>query len=234
MEQKPTIPNPYQGLTREQVLDTMRKLVAEETRNQVQMGLLYNYLVDSKLLKDTKHKSALDYICENIQEVSRPTLLRYGAVTRVFTQQVCAESGMTRLRLLLSYKEAKKLELNYAEPGGTFIQVPDKEGEVKPKLFAHCSVEDLRQALAHLRTSAITPVPVEERELVDRYREAITRSFPQGTVVKVQLRNEKGSAVVDVKGIPVRQMDKLAEALVDHLYPVLEVAEVELPQPQPS
>lgn len=234
MNEKQTIPNPYQGLTREQVLDTMRKLLAEETRNHVHMGLLYNYLVDSKLLENTKHKSALDYICENIQEISRPALLMYGAVARVFTQQVCVEFGMTRLRLLLTYKDAAEIKLNYAEPGGTFIQVPNKDGEVKPKLFAHCSVEDMRQALAHLRESDLTPVPAEERELVDRYREAIIRRFPQGTAVRVQLRNQKGSAVVDLKGIPVQQMDKLAEALLDQLYPVLEVTEEEVPQPQPS
>ena len=234
MSQKQSIPSPYQGLTREQVLDTMRKLVAEGTRNHVLMGLLYNYLVDSKLLENTQYKSALDYICDNIQEISRAQLHAYGAVTRVFTQQVCAEFGLTRLKLLLTYKEAKKLELNYAEPGGTFIQVPDKDGGLNPKLFAHCAVEDLRQALAHLRQAAITPVPAQERELVDGYREAITSRFPQGTVVRVQLRNQKGTAVVDLKGIPVRQMDKLAEALVDHLYPVLDVAEVELPQPHPS
>jgi hypothetical protein len=233
MNKKPIIPNPYQGLTREQVLDTMRKLLAEETRNHVLMGQLYNYLVDSKMLEGTQFNSALDYICENIQEVSRSALLMYGAVARVFTQEVCTQFGLTRLRLLLTYKDAAKIELNYTEPGGTFIQVPDEHGEVKPKLFAHCGVEALRQALMHLRKSDITPVPAEERELVDRYREAITRSFPQGTVVRVQLRNEKGSAVVDVKGIPVRQMDKLAEALLDQLYPVLEVAEVE-EQPQPS
>lgn len=147
---------------------------------------------------------------------------------------MCVEFGITRLRLLLTYKDAAEIKLNSAEPGSTFIQVPDKDGAVKPKLFAHCSVEDLRQALAHLRESGITPVPAEERELVDRYREAITRRFPQGTVVRVQLRNQKGSAVVDVKGIPVRQMDKLAEALLDQLYPVLEVTEEDVPQPQPQ
>jgi hypothetical protein len=49
-------------------------------------------------------------------------------------------------------KVAAKIELNSADPGSTCIQVPAKDGEVKPKLFAHCSVEDLRKALAHLRT----------------------------------------------------------------------------------
>jgi len=234
MNKKPMIPNPFQGLTREQALDTMRRFVAEETRNHVLMGLLYNYLVDSKLLEGTQFKSALDYICENIQEASRSALLMYGAVARVFTQEVCTQFGMTRLRLLLTYKDAAKIELNDAEPGGTFIQVPDEHGEVKPKLFAHCGVEELRQALAHLRKSDITPVPAEERELVDRYREAITRSFPQGTAVRVQLRNESGSALVDVKGIPVWQMEKLAEAILEQSYPVIEVTEVEPPKPQPS
>ena len=153
-----THPNPYEGLTREQALDTMRQLSAEETRNHVLMGLLYNYVVDSKLLAGTAYKNALDYFCDNIQELSRAQLLAYGAVTRVFTQQVCAQFGLTRLRALLTYKDAAKIELNPEQPGGTLILVPDEHGQLKPKLFESCSLENMRQALQHLRTAATTPI----------------------------------------------------------------------------
>ncbi len=228
MSKQNTMPNPYQGLTKEQALETMRQLVAEETRNHVLMGLLYNYLVDSKLLKGTQFKSPLDYICSNIQEVSRAALLAYGAVARAFTQQVCAQFGVYRLRYLLTYKDAAKIELNHDELGGTLIMVPDKNGEVKPKPFADCSVEDMRQALQHLRQGdSSTPIPDKERALVDQYREAVIGRFPQGTPVRVQLRSHKGQTVVDFKSIPVLQVEKLTEALLDQLYPVHEVPETE-------
>jgi hypothetical protein len=223
MSKQNTMPNPYQGLSKEQVLETMRQLVVEETRNHILMGLLYNYLVDSKLLKGTSFKSPLEYICSNIHEVSRAALLAYGAVTRAFTQQVCAQFGVYRLRYLLTYKDAAKIELNHDELGGTFILVPNKNGEVKPKLFANCSVEDMRQAIQHLRQGGSEPIPDEERALVDQYREAVTGRFAQGTPVRVQLRSHKGQTVVDFKGIPVLQVDKLTEALLDQLYPVREM-----------
>jgi hypothetical protein len=216
---KSAVPNPYEGLSREQALDTMRKLSADETRNHVLMGLLYNYLVDSRLLEDTEYKNALDYICSNIQEISRAALLMYGAVAREFPQTVCAQFGISRLRLLLTYKDAAKIELNTEEPGGTFVMVPDKQRQVQPKLFADCTAEDLRNALQYLRQKGITPVPPEQRALVDEYREAVVGSFPRGTPVRVQLRNHKGNAVVDFKGIPVMQVETLVEALLEQIHP---------------
>jgi hypothetical protein len=39
----------------------------------------------------------------------------------------------------------------------------------------------------------------------------------------VQLRNEKGKAVLDFKGIPVEQVSQLAQALTGELPPVREV-----------
>jgi hypothetical protein len=194
MATKTGTPNPYQGLTREQVLDTMRQLAAEETRNQVQMGLLYNYLVDSQLLKGTQYKRPLDFICGNIQQLSRATLLLYGAVARAFTQEVCSQYGVYRLRALLTYKEAAKIELNFAQPGGTFILVPDEHGGVKPKLFSSCTVDELRAALQHLRQEASNnPIPSEERELVDQYRESVAGRFPQSPSVRVQLRTHRAT-----------------------------------------
>lgn len=218
MTAKNQIPNPYQGLNREQALDKMRQLAADETRNQVLMGLLYNYLVDSKLLKGTDYKSPLDFICSQIHGISRATLLLYSAVARAFTQEVCSQYGVYRLRALLTYKEAAKIELNAEEPGGTFILVPDEKGVVKPKLFASCTVDDMRAALLHVRqTSANTSIPADERQLVDQYRDAVSSRFPQSQTVRVQLRTYKRETVVDFKGIPVRKVNKLTEALLDNL-----------------
>jgi hypothetical protein len=227
MSDQNTSSNPYQGLTLPQVLVTMRQLVKDESLNHFLMGQLYNYVVDSNLLKGTKYKNASDFFTDNIQEVSKATLLAYGAVARVFSQEVCAQFGITRLRLLLTYKVAAKIELNTADPGGTFIMVPLKDGEVKPKLFADCGVEDLRKALANLRSPA-EPMPAEDVALVDRYREAITGRFSKDTPVRVQLRSHDGKAVVDFKGIPLSQVHMLTEALLDQLYPVHETPEVEV------
>jgi hypothetical protein len=63
----------------------------------------------------------------------------------------------------------------------------------------------------------------------DQYREAVAGRFTKGTRVKVLLRNEKGEAVLDFKGIPVAQVSQLVEALSGELPPVREVHLVEKP-----
>jgi hypothetical protein len=209
------IPNPYKGLTAEQVVDTMRQLTKDETRNHILMGLLYIYLVDSKLLEGTKYKNPMDFLCSNVEEVSRTALMDYSAVARVFTEQVASRYGMSRLRLLLSYKDATKLEINPEEPGSASILVPDKKGQVSPKLFENCSVEDLRQALKYLKESTPgTPFPPEDRAMVDGYRAAILRSMPQGSPVRVVLDRHKDESVMEIRAIPLTQVDKLIEGLM--------------------
>ncbi|WP_224370355.1 hypothetical protein [Hyalangium versicolor] len=216
MTNKPNIANPYEGLTEQEALEEMLQLVNGQTRNYMRMGLLYNYLVDSKLLEGSKeYKSPLDYLCNNVKEVSRTSLLDYSAVARVFREEVGARYGMSRLRLLLSYKEATKLEVDYEEPGTALIQVPDKKGKVEPKLFADCSTEELRQALKLVRAEPESkPYPEQERTLVDGYREAIMRHLPQGTPVRVQLNRHKEESVMEIRTIPLGQVDKLIEGLM--------------------
>jgi hypothetical protein len=231
---KIVVPNPYEGLTREQVIDTMRQLAANETRNQILMGLLYNYLLDSNLLKDTEYKRPLDFICDNVQEVSRTALVVYGAVAHAFTQEVSNRYGISRLRLLLTYKQQANIQVNHEEPGNTFILVPQEEGAAKPKLFADCTVEDMRKALQHLRQSATTPAPAEHRALVDQYRAAVINRFPKGSPVRVQLRFHKNEVVVDFRSIPVLQVNKLTEALLEQLTPEPELPEVEVEVVEPA
>ncbi|WP_224241523.1 hypothetical protein [Hyalangium gracile] len=216
MNSNDVIPNPYEGLTQEQALETMRQLVKDETRNHIRMGLLYNYLVDSKLLEGSKqYKSPLDFICDNVEEVSRTSLQDYGMVARAFREEVSTRYGISRLRLLLNYKDATKLELDYQEPGTTPIQVPDKKGEVKLKLFADCSVEELRQALRHVREQEPgTPFPPEDRAVVDGYREAIMRSVPRGSPMRVQLARYKDESVMEIRYIPLGQVNHLIEGLL--------------------
>jgi hypothetical protein len=50
----------------------------------------------------------------------------------------------------------------------------------------------------------------------------VARRFPKGKGMRVKalVRNEKGKAVMDFKGIPVEQLGLLAEALMAELPPV--------------
>jgi hypothetical protein len=227
MSSKNSSSNPYQGLTRDQALDMMRELLAQENLNHFHVGLLYNYVVESDLLEGSKYKTALDFFCDTIQEVSRSALSTYGAVARDFNREVCARFGITRLQLLITYKKAAKIELNHDEPGGTFILAPGENGELVPKLFANCSVEDLRKALAHLRSPTEgKPIPEEDRARYDRYRKGVTDRFPKGSPVRVLMRNSEGKGLITFKDIPLSEVDKLVETLLDYLHPVHQIPQV--------
>ena len=215
MSNNTVIPNPYEGLTQEQAVDTFRELAKDETRNHLLMGLLHNYLADSNLLEGTEYKNAVDFLCSHVEEVSRSALLDYAAVARVFPEKVAIQYGIYRLRMLLTYKDATKMELPPEEPGLVVIQVPDKKGQVGLKLFENCSLEDMRQALKHLRDSIPgTPFPPEDRAVVDGYREAIMRTLPKGTPVRVLLDRHNEASVMEIRYIPLTQVDKLIEALL--------------------
>jgi hypothetical protein len=94
-------------------------------------------------------------------------------------------------------------------------------------------VDQLHQALRRKRKpTSSKPVPAEAEALAGQYREAVTSRFPKGTLIQVQVRNQKGKAVVDFKGIPLEQVAKLAEALTAELPPVHELRLVEKVLPQ--
>jgi hypothetical protein len=214
-----------QSMTLEQVRVAFAELLAEESTNHHRMGQLYNHVVDNKLAEKTPYKSAPKFFAAHFKDVARQTLVSYGTVARNFTAAVCSQFGATRLSLLLTYKEASKLQLNHAEPGGTFIEVPDEDGVVTPKLFSECSVVDMRKALQHRRRpTSSAPLPAEDLALVEQYRTAVTGRFATGTPVRVSVRNLNGKAVISFKDIPLSEVDSLTEALIDGVPPLREVA----------
>ena len=92
----------------------------------------------------------------------------------------------------------------------------------------------MRRALQRKRRpTSSKPLPPEKVQLADQYSAAVAKRFPKGkgTRVKVLLRNEKGKAVVDFKGIPLEQVLQLVEALSAELPPVSEASGPQLPLP---
>jgi hypothetical protein len=213
-----------EGMTLAQVLAAMLQLMRAANINQHHMGQLYNYTVDKELAQKAGYKDAKDYFRQHLADLSQATLSMYGAVAAEFSEPVARRFGVNCLALLLTYKEAADIEVNHEDPDGTLIEVPDDKGHVTSKPFGECSVEMMRRALQRLRKPASSkPLPPEAEVLADQYREAVTGRLPRGTRVKVLLRNEKGKAVLDFKGIPLEQVSQLVAALTGGLPPVREV-----------
>jgi hypothetical protein len=213
-----------EGMTLEQVRAAMLQLMKEENTNHYRMGQLYNYVVEKKLAEKAGYKDAKDYFSQHLADLSQTALSLYGAVAEDFSEPVARRFGVTCLYLLLTYKEAADIEVNHEDPGGTLIEGPDDKGQVMSMPFGDCSVDQMRRALQRKRKPASSkPLPAEAEALAEQYSTAVTGRFPKGARVKVLVRNQKGKAVLDFKGIPVEQVNQLVEALSGQLPPVREV-----------
>jgi hypothetical protein len=198
----------------------IRQLLAGGNVNCHRIGESYNYAVSKKLAERAKQKSALVYFCKNIKNLSRATLVMYGAVARAFDAETCAQYGMTALSLLLTYAEASGGTLNRADPSTAIILVPDSEGAVDEKFFGECSVADLRKALLRLRKPTSTaPLPADTLARVQQCDAVLTGYFPKEDGVRVEVRNLKGKAVIHLKDIPLEKMEQLTALLSAHLRP---------------
>jgi hypothetical protein len=219
-----------EGMTLAQVLAAMLQLMKEENTNHYRMGQFYNYVVDKKLAQDAGYKDAKDYFSKHLADLSQTALTMYGTVANDFSEPVARRFGVTCLYLLLTYKEAADIEVNHEDPDGTLIEVPDDKGHVTSMPFGDCSVEQMRRALQRLRKPASSkPLTPEAEALAEQYSEAVTGRFPKGARVKVLVRNQKGKAVLDFKGIPLEQVNQLVEALSGQLPPASEVQRGEPP-----
>ncbi len=206
-----------QPMTLEEAGAAFLALATAENSNHHHMGQLYNYVVDTQLAENAGHKSALDFFVSKVKDLARSTLVSYGAVARNFTEEVTLQFGVTRLTLLLTYKEAAGLELNHNEPGTMLIEVPGDNNTVVSKPFSDCSVQDLRKALQRKRRpTSSTPLPATDLALVDQYRTAVTSHFPAHAPVRVSVRNLSGKAIISFD-VPLEQVDTLTEALINGL-----------------
>lgn len=159
-----------------------------------------------------------------------PPLPPRSAVAREFSHEVIARFGVTRLRLLLAYKEGARLSLDVREPGATFIVVPQDNGDLTPKRFADCSIRELREALEHLRSpGSYLPISPADRARYDWYLEMIRRYLPK---VRLRMRNHEGRTLMDFENIPVFQVEKLIAVLSEEPQGVPEEPEAEEP-PRP-
>lgn len=216
-----------EGMTLPQVKIAFLQLMAEAHTNYYRMGQLYNYVVDNELVTKAGYDNVADYFSKELTNLSYSSLRMYAKVAEEFSEPISVRFGVTCLHLLLIYKEAAVVQVNHEEPGGTLIEVPGENGAVTSKPFSACSVDELRKALQRKRKPASsTPLPEEDVALADQYREVVTKRFPKGVRVRVQMRNEKGTAVLDFKGIPVAQVGTLAAALMAQPPTVHEAEEV--------
>ena len=100
--------------------------------------------------------------------------------------------------------------MNQEEPGPTLIEVPDDKGNVNAKSFRSAAWS---RCAGRCSASASRPPASRyhrRRRRGEQYSRGGDQRFPQGRArVKVAVRNQKGKAVLDFKGIPEDQLELL-------------------------
>jgi hypothetical protein len=206
----------------------IRQLLAAGHIHSHEIGVRYNHVVENKLAENAGLKNAPEFFSQQIKELSRATLAMYGAVARKFTAEMCGRHGMSALSLLITYSEASGSELDTSDPGTMLVEVPDDSGEVDTKFFGECTVADLRKALQRLRKpTSSKPLPGDTLARVEQCRNAWAAWFPEKAGVRVEVTNQKGKAVLSLKGVSLEQMEQITALLVPPLLPARGVSQLQ-------
>jgi hypothetical protein len=206
-------------LTLEQVRDTITQLVKQGSSQLHECGRLYNYVVDNKLAESGGYKNARDYFSQNVKVLSQTSLSNYGTVARHFSAELCAQYGMANLRTLLSYVQAARLVLGEGDPGPLLIDVPQEEGPVLQKPFAECSVEELEQATRARRVPVESRLPAHDEARLQVLKDTVGKHFENVAPVRLKTRVQEGKTLLSVQDVPMSEVTRLTEALLDCVEP---------------
>ena len=211
----------FSGWTLEQARDAILAHLKEGNAGHYNIGGLYNHIVDNKLAEEKKYESAQAYFSQHIQELSQSTLSRYGAVAREFTEEACRAHGVMKLHTLRAYAKEAELQLPSDGPDSMPIDVPQESGSVARKPFAECSLEELREAVKHKRKPSRATMPATDTARIQFMRESFSRHFAKGARVELKTSVQRGKTLLTIQGVPLEDVERLMEALMDGVQPQL-------------
>jgi hypothetical protein len=212
-----SIPSGSTHLTLEQIRDTITGLVKQGSSHLHEIGRLYNYVVDNKLAESGGYKNAREYFRQNIKVLSQTSLSNYGTVARHFSAELCMQYGMTNLRTLLTYAQSAGLVLGEGDPGSLLIDVPQEAGPSLRKPFSECSVEELERATRAQRTPVQSLLPAADEARLQVLKDTVGKHFENVAPVRLTTRVQGGKTLLSVQDVPMSEVTRLTEALVDCL-----------------
>lgn len=196
-------------LTLDQLGDTINGLIKQGSGTQHRIGVLYNHIVDRRLTDLAGYKTAQAFFSQKVKSLSQSSLSLYGTVARTFTEAVCTQYGMYKLRALISYAQVTGSVLP-REPGPVTIQVPQDDGKVMvTKSFADCSLEELERATRHQRTPPRERVPVSDAARLLFLEDSLYRGFSGVAQVRLTSRNEEGKTLINLQDVPLSELTRL-------------------------
>ncbi|PTL80641.1 hypothetical protein [Vitiosangium sp. GDMCC 1.1324] len=211
--------NTLSELTLEQVRDSIINYLEQGNSGHYNIGRLYNHTVDHKLAEKNGYENAQAFFNQHIKALSQAMLTRYGAVARQFTEEACRKYGVTNLLALRAYAVAANIQPTSGDPGPTPIDVPQEGGNPVQKSFSECSVAELKLAVKHKRAPSRANVPTADSARVEFIRESFARHFAQRARVQLKTSVQGGETVLTIQGVPLKEVDRLMEALLDGFMP---------------
>jgi hypothetical protein len=212
--------NTTSALTLQQALESILGYLEQGNAGHYKIGQQYNYIVGNELAEKNGYENAQQFFSQHVKALSQATLTRYGAVAREFTEEACTKYGVTNLSALRTYAAVANLQPVSGDPGPTPIDVPQKEGGlVVRKLFSECSVEELKLAVKSKRQPSQATMPTPDADRVKLMRESLSRYFAKGARVQLKTSVQRGQTLVTIQGVPLVEMERLMEALMDGLLP---------------
>ncbi|OJT23179.1 hypothetical protein BO221_20110 [Archangium sp. Cb G35] len=211
--------NTLPELTLEQVRDSILGYLEQGNAGLYNIGRLYNYTVDNKLAEKNKYESAQQFFSQQLKALSQSTLSRYGAVAREFSEEACKKYGVMNLTTLRSYAAAADIQPTSGDPGATPIDVPQEDGRVVRKPFAECTMEELKLAVKGKRNPSRATMPATDAARVEFMRESLSRHFAQSARVQFKTNIKGGKTFLTIQGVPLEEVERLMEALLDGLMP---------------
>ena len=216
--------NTLPELTLEQVRSSILTYLEQGNAGHYGIGRLYNHTVENKLAEKNGYESAQQFFSQHIKTLSQATLSRYGAVAREFTEETCKKYGVTNLTTLRTYVAAADIQPTSGDPGATPIDVPQEDGRVVQKPFADCTMEELKLAVKSKRKPSRAAMPATDAARIDYMRASISRHFTQGARVQFKTNHKGGKTFLTIQGVPLEDVERLTEALLDGLMPPVRAA----------
>jgi hypothetical protein len=201
------------NLTLDQIRDTIVTLAKESSKQQHEIGRLYNHAVDNKLAELAGYPSAREYFSQNVKVLSQATLSAYGTVAKRFTAQHCTQYGMFNLRALISYAQAANVLLGGEDPGAVIIDVPQEDGSLQQQLFIDCSLDEVERAARAKRLPPPAQLPVSDRARLLFLSASLDKHFQPVAPVRLTSRVQKGQTLLNLEGVPLTALTLLLTAL---------------------
>ncbi len=214
----------HHNLSLKQVRDNILKLIAKGHSAAWKIGDYYNYVVENKLAERNGYASAQDFFSKNFTSLAKSTLSRYGAVAKAFTEESCTRHGVDNLISLLAYGNAAHLPLSKDDPGSTLIDVVQDGGVVAQKSFAECTRDEVRLATRNKKAPSRSRVPDSDEARIQALRTSLEQRFEKTGDMKLNAHIHGGRTVLTIQRVPLEELERFMEALLDGLQPALRAA----------